>query len=88
MLGTFILYGDGNPRWNMSYPNSTVGGIYMLTTRTTRSICVDSQIFLPQLDIYLYKPRNVIRQVPMYQKSQPNRSITYNNCCITELFIQ
>ena len=59
MLRSLILYGHCHPSWNMSYSNSTVGSICMLPTTTTRSIGIDSQVFIPQLDIYLQKTRNM-----------------------------
>lgn len=57
MLRSFILDGNSHPRWDMSYSNSTIGGICMLTTRTSRSISINPQVFIPQPDINLKDPR-------------------------------
>jgi hypothetical protein len=46
MLRTLILYSNHDSGWKVSYSNSTVSCICMLTTRTTRSICINSQLFI------------------------------------------
>lgn len=64
MLGSFILYGNGHPCGHMGNSNSTICSIDMLTAWTAWPVCVNSQIFVSQLDINLQASSESNKSIP------------------------
>lgn len=80
VLWSFILYCHCYSRWNVSYPNSTVCGVYRLTSTPTRSVCINFQVFITQLNINLQSgwQKNILHRHIILMKHTKARKLQKN----------